>query len=151
PALAWIGALALACFVKVYGAVFLGVPRSEQIPQGRESGFLMILPMVVLVGACVLIGLAPAIVAPLLEQGIVAWTGEKIGSEFSLAALAPLTWVSFTGLLLIALVLGGSVLLRARASLGTVRQAALTWGCGYAAPTSRMQYTASSFAQMLVE
>jgi hydrogenase-4 component B len=26
-----------------------------------------------------------------------------------------------------------------------------TWGCGYAAPTNRMQYTASSFAQILVE
>jgi hydrogenase-4 component B len=25
-----------------------------------------------------------------------------------------------------------------------------TWGCGYAAPTERMQYTSSSFAQMLV-
>ena len=25
-----------------------------------------------------------------------------------------------------------------------------TWGCGYAAPTSRMQYTSSSFAEMLV-
>src|SRR5438309_2276169 len=25
-----------------------------------------------------------------------------------------------------------------------------TWGCGYAAPTPRMQYTSSSFAQMLV-
>ena len=151
PALAWIGALAVACFVKVYGAVFLGVRRSEQIPQGRESGFLMILPMVVLVGACVVIGLAPAIVAPLLEQGIVAWTGEPIGAEFSLAAVAPLTWVSFTGLLLIALVFGGSVLLRTRASLGTARQAAVTWGCGYVAPTPRMQYTSSSFAQMLVE
>ena len=26
----------------------------------------------------------------------------------------------------------------------------ITWGCGYAAPTARMQYTSSSFAQMLV-
>ncbi|MDP3426841.1 MAG: hypothetical protein Q8S17_05630, partial [Humidesulfovibrio sp.] len=26
-----------------------------------------------------------------------------------------------------------------------------TWDCGYAEPTSRMQYTASSFAQMIVE
>ena len=25
-----------------------------------------------------------------------------------------------------------------------------TWGCGYLAPTPRMQYTSSSFAQMLV-
>ena len=28
PVLAMIGALALACFVKVYGSVFLGEPRS---------------------------------------------------------------------------------------------------------------------------
>ena len=27
---------------------------------------------------------------------------------------------------------------------------AATWGCGYSAPTPRMQYTSSSFAQMLV-
>jgi hypothetical protein len=26
-----------------------------------------------------------------------------------------------------------------------------TWGCGFTAPTARMQYTASSFAQMLVQ
>ena len=26
----------------------------------------------------------------------------------------------------------------------------MTWGCGYVAPTARMQYTSSSFAQMLV-
>jgi len=26
----------------------------------------------------------------------------------------------------------------------------MTWGCGYVAPTPRMQYTSSSFAQMLV-
>ena len=27
---------------------------------------------------------------------------------------------------------------------------ALTWDCGYAAPTARMQYSASSFADLLV-
>src|SRR4029450_4643534 len=26
-----------------------------------------------------------------------------------------------------------------------------TWGCGYAAPSPRLQYTSSSFAQMLVD
>ena len=150
PALAWIGALAVACFVKVYGAVFLGVKRSEHVPQARESGFLMIAPMTVLATGCMLIGLAPAIVAPLLEQGIAAWTGERIGSDVSLATLAPLAWIGFTSLVLIALVLGGSVVLRARASRSSSKPV-VTWGCGYAAPTPRMQYTSSSFAQMLVE
>ena len=34
PALALIGALAVACFVKVYGTVFLGTPRSEHAHEG---------------------------------------------------------------------------------------------------------------------
>jgi hydrogenase-4 component B len=51
-------------------------------------------------------------------------------------------------LLLIGLLVGGAALgLRLRQG---VRLKASTWGCGYAAPTPRMQYTASSFAQMLV-
>ncbi len=33
---------------------------------------------------------------------------------------------------------------------GTVVETGPTWGCGYRAPTPRMQYTGSSFAQMLV-
>src|SRR5262249_15748400 len=33
---------------------------------------------------------------------------------------------------------------------GRIAEATLTWDCGYAAPSPRMQYTASSFAQMLV-
>jgi hydrogenase-4 component B len=151
PALAWIGALAVACFVKVYGAVFLGVKRSEQVPQAHESGFFMMAPMAVLAGGCAVIGLAPVLVAPLLEQGIAAWTGQQIGADTSLASLAPLRWISFTSLVVIALALGGSLLLLARASRSTASKTTVTWGCGYAAPTSRMQYTSSSFAQMLVE
>ena len=39
--------------------------------------------------------------------------------------------------------------LRLRLRYSAVEQAT-TWGCGYVTPTPRMQYTASSFAQMLV-
>jgi hydrogenase-4 component B len=34
--------------------------------------------------------------------------------------------------------------------LGRTTTTGPTWSCGYAAPTPRMQYTASSFAQLLV-
>src|SRR5260370_36404724 len=37
PALALIGALALACFVKVYGGVFLGTARSDHAQHAHES------------------------------------------------------------------------------------------------------------------
>jgi hydrogenase-4 component B len=67
----------------------------------------------------------------------------------ALAAFAPLGWVSVTALALVgALALGGAVLrwLIRRGPVG----AAPTWDCGYAAPAPTMQYTSSSFAQMLV-
>jgi hypothetical protein len=51
--------------------------------------------------------------------------------------------------LLMSLLLLGAVLLRQRLRHGVVVHAA-TWGCGYNAPTPRMQYTSSSFAQLLV-
>src|SRR6185295_17155857 len=53
------GALALACFVKVCGVVFLGAPRSEAALAARESGPCMRGAMLALGAACVAIGLAP--------------------------------------------------------------------------------------------
>jgi hydrogenase-4 component B len=149
PALALIGALAVACFVKVFGAVFLGSARSEDAMHAHESPWSMIGPMGVLMAGCGFIGLFPALVAPLLGRAIAAWSPETADAGSRLATLAPLDWISGMGLLLLVLLgLGSAVLwLRLRASdLAT----GSTWGCGYAAPTARMQYTSSSFAQMLV-
>jgi hydrogenase-4 component B len=149
PALALIGALAVACFVKVFGAVFLGTARSEHAHRAHESGLSMIGPMGVLVACCVFIGLAPGLVAPVFVQGVAAWAPELQIGEKSLAALAPLGWISVMALVLIAGV-GLTCLLLWHRLRGSVVAAGPTWDCGYAAPTSRMQYTSSSFAQMLV-
>ena len=76
PALALIGALALACFVKAFGAVFLGTPRTERAEAVHESGPLMLGPMTILAACCLLIGLAPLLTAPLLDRGVSAWAPE---------------------------------------------------------------------------
>ena len=73
PALALIGALALACFVKVYGAVFLGTARSDHARHAHESPAAMLGPMGVLVACCFLIGLAPLVIVPIVGQGVSAW------------------------------------------------------------------------------
>ena len=57
--LALTGALALACFVKVCGVVFLGAPRTPAADNARECGLWMRIPMLILAGGCVLVGLAP--------------------------------------------------------------------------------------------
>jgi hydrogenase-4 component B len=73
PVLALIGTLAVACFVKAYGAVFLGSARSEHALHARESGLAMVGPMTVLVACCVFIGVAPTWIGPLLARGVAAW------------------------------------------------------------------------------
>jgi hydrogenase-4 component B len=105
--------------------------------------------MAVLVGCCFLIGLAPILVAPILQKGVSAWTLKADDAGPRLATLAPLDRVTLMSLMLIVAVLAGAALLRMRLRAGVVEHGD-TWGCGYTAPTPRMQYTSSSFAQMLV-
>jgi len=149
PALALIGALAAACFVKVYGAVFLGSARSEHAHHTHESGPSMLGPMGVLVSCCFFIGLAPPLIAPVCAQAVSAWAPELTNVGPRLAELAPLGWISGMGIALLALLALASGLLWLQLRNQVVATGP-TWGCGYVAPTPRMQYTSSSFAQMIV-
>ena len=53
--------------------VFLGVPRRPLTTAPHEAGWWMRMPMGMLAGVCLLIGLAPVVMAPLLEAAIVSW------------------------------------------------------------------------------
>jgi hydrogenase-4 component B len=150
PALAMVGALAVACFVKVYGAVFLGTARSEQARHARESPPAMIGPMGVLVACCFLLGLAPRLIAPVLGKAISAWAPDLDDAGSRLLTLAPLDKIGSLSLALLAAMLAAGAGLWLCSRKSGVREGA-TWGCGYIAPTPRMQYTSSSFAQMVVE
>ncbi len=148
PALALIGALALACFVKVQGTVFLGLPRTARAGRATESPPSMLAPMALLAALCALIGLAPALVSRALDPVIALWAPEGAFRRPDLASLVPLgaigTMSRFLLAAALATVLGSALLRRVRRGVGT-------WDCGYARPTARMQYTASSFAASIVD
>lgn len=146
--LALIGALAVACFVKVFGAVFLGAPRSKATGRAHEASWKMTAPMGVLALLCVFIGFGPLVVAPVLDRAASTWASEMAGTLSRSATLAPLRPVTLVAFLLAAVIfaLGAWLLARTRA----VPAAVGTWDCGFAMPTARMQYTSSSFAEMLV-
>ena len=144
--LAVTGALALACFVKVCSVVFLGAPRSAAAERAHECGPAMLGPMLVLAVACVAIGLAPVLFWPALARAAGEWNPAWSG----LAPPASLpTLGSANVTLALAAVLAVAVLWQRTRHNGLRR--ALTWDCGYAAPTARMQYTAGSFAATIVE
>jgi len=147
PALALIGGLALACFVKVFGVTFLGEARTPAAAKAHESPLSMRLAMVPLLAACAWIGLFPGTVAPLLEEAVRCWNPAPPAGELT-APLAPLPLVGVMGWVLLVALAGVGFWLRRRRRESPA--AVATWGCGYALPTVRMQYTASSFADGLV-
>jgi len=155
PGLALIGALAAACFIKAFGTVFLGAGRSEHARHAREAPFSMILPMLVLAIGCAAIGFAPRFVAGLLDRAISAWTTPAGSLALVTSHVYPLAdWQPLRSIAIMAMVLAGSLaavgaLLWVRMRDGGV-ESSVTWGCGYSSPTPRMQYTSSSFAEMLV-
>ena len=147
PALALIGGLAAACFVKAFGVVFLGEPRSEAASMAHEAGPAMRTSMILGSLLCISIGIWPAAAIRL-----VAPAATVIGRlpSVPMAAVGPLSAITRLAVLLLALVtlltLLRRALLRGR-SVGT----ATTWGCGYPGATARMQYTAASFAEPVLE
>ncbi|GAB4144866.1 MAG: proton-conducting transporter membrane subunit [Planctomycetota bacterium] len=147
-AMALIGAMALYCFTKVFGIVFLGLPRSEEARAAHESPRSMRIPMALLAALCFAIGLAPPLAGLALDSVISSLPGTS-GSP-RLSDLVPLAAVGAAAAGLLILVGIAYRWLRARRSEGAV--AVGTWDCGYAGCDSpRIQYTAGSFAQWFVD
>ncbi|MGC8624243.1 MAG: proton-conducting transporter membrane subunit [Phycisphaerae bacterium] len=147
-ALAVVGALAVACFVKVFGAVFLGVARTAVATKVHESPASMIGPMAVLAGLCAIIGIAPVLVVLPLSRAATKWIGNAaVGPQ--LAHVVPWEMLTAVNVCLAGVLLALMAGVRVRRWFVAAPRVP-TWACGYVRPTNRMQYTAASFAEMLV-
>jgi hydrogenase-4 component B len=137
------GAMALACFVKACGVVFLGAARSPEAHRAHESDWLMRGAMLGLATACVAIGLAPIVFWPAIANAVGAW--HPVWA--AVATPAPLLTIGRAHIALATVALAGTWWLLRRSRLGL--RYAVTWDCGYTAPGARMQYTAESFAGII--
>ena len=149
--LALIGGLASACFAKAFGIAFLGEPRSSHADGAHESDAAMLVPMALLAALCILIGLVPWLVVGAMGPLLASVTHLPVAEVTPVLAEAAaiLRWVAAAAGVLVAIVLMLACVRRALLS-GRQVETAVTWDCGYAFPTARMQYTASSFAQPLL-
>jgi hydrogenase-4 component B len=156
--LALIGGLATACFTKAFGMVFLGEARSEEPRHARESEGSMLVPMAILAAGCFAVGILGFLiirVMPIVLAGLLAPTqhikfdAAAIHVEV-LTASGYLKSIALSALIILALT-GLIALLRLWLLSGRSVKETGTWDCGYARPTARMQYTASSFAQPILD
>ncbi|MBI3724613.1 oxidoreductase [bacterium] len=143
-ALALMGGLAAAAFTRVSGAILLGEPRTDAVGRASEPSLLAGAPIFVLAAACLALGLGAQVV---LEAIAPALSLVRASLGFATGPLAYVVVASCALLLLVALL----ATLRLALLSGRRVEAAGTWDCGYVRPTARIQYTASSFAQPLVE
>lgn len=151
--LALTGALAAACFVKVYGVAFLGQARSRPVRRAREVTLGMRIGQAWLAALCLALGVLPTLVVgalngipqQLLGQGLAASTAH---GWLWLTPVSADTASYSAPFVLIGLLLAwwlASALLR-RSSVRKVHRCD-AWDCGFAPPNARMQYTATAFAQ----
>jgi len=146
--LALIGGLAMMCFTKAFGVVFLGTARCELPSSCKEVPFLQLFPMYILAVFIVLIGLFPVSFISLLSQPVSLFIGTgslmfNASQLNALNAIQPVSWASWILILLVISIflVRRFVMSRHKISTGP------TWGCGYVASTSKIQYTASSFVR----
>ncbi|MBN1972027.1 MAG: hypothetical protein JW787_00190 [Sedimentisphaerales bacterium] len=150
--LSLIGGLALACFTKAFGVIFLGLPRSSEAQHAHEAGTCMRFSMVILAACCVILGIFSPLVIRFAENVIPEITSlntEQIQIELS-SASGILNHFVAASLILMGIIGIITVLHKLLFGRRIVREA-VTWDCGYARPEPRMQYTATSFAQPLVD
>ncbi len=148
-ALALIGGLAAACFAKAFGAIFLGNSRSIDNIHLKENSLFLCAPMAVLGGICLWIGLFPYTMVSFALSGASTICSVDISPLTEGTIISPLLTVI---LVLIILIVATAILFLFKIISMKVLpiEKAPTWGCGYCAPSSRMQYTASSFAEPIL-
>lgn len=155
-ALALTAALAAACFVKVFGLIFLGVPRSRHAEKAKEiESFSMMIAPVILATLCFFFGIVPSVILDLLNSvtsHIIDATLPKT-SVLTPLWLAPVSMqqASYSPLLILISVLITALVLFffLHGKGATKARIAPTWDCGFGALSPRMQYTSSAFTMPL--
>ncbi len=69
-ALALTAGLVITCFTKAFSMIFLGLPRSPQVEEASEATPSMTVPMGVLAVLCLVLGVAPTWVIPVLDGAL---------------------------------------------------------------------------------
>lgn len=149
--LSLIGGLAIATYTKVYGIIFLGEPRSPESANASEVPTMMKLPLGFLAILCVSLGFFAPWTLKLIQPSLGVIMPHLPGGQGALMdyseTLGIITAVFVVLVAMVCLLMWyRHVLLKHRR-----RDYTVTWDCGYARPNPRMQYTASSFAQPLMD
>ncbi len=147
--LALIGGLAIFCFTKAFGVVFLGTLRKDPGHPIEEADRSMLFPQYLIAGMILLIGFLPLLFAEPLFRLVTA--------VFRLPAIPYLptfdgifTYIPLLGVILVVLA-SGILIWRNRLAVSRTPEYRPTWGCGSTDLHEKQQYTGTSYAANFIE
>ncbi|MFA6475467.1 MAG: proton-conducting transporter membrane subunit [Patescibacteria group bacterium] len=149
-ALALTGGLALACFVKAFGATFLARPRSSAVSQAKESTWPLKLGMGALAVLCLLFGVFSNNIMLLLNKisheifVIQKLPVDKLAINLNTVSGPAILLSLVLALLVVWLIIQKLIYKKQTTTIGD------TWNCG-TDPTARMEITATGFARSIVQ
>jgi len=145
-----IGGLSIVTFTKTFGTIFLGNQRHSLKQEPHEVSALMLIPQYAIIVVMIIVAAFPQFFMQVIT---------KILSELSPGVVVPhlsdfgvyvsaVQHISQYSFLFVGLVFAFWGLRKyvSRKSSQVIRP---TWGCGYLAPTSKIQYTGKSFTKTL--
>ncbi len=149
--LALIGGVVVLAFTKLYGTVFLGSPRSHAVAEAEEVDNFRIAA-----SALPLLGILTVGLFPQAAVRVVATAADFFLPQGSLHASEMARMIfpeTLRTLSLTAWILLGVIALvywlKSRALKQRTVESGPTWGCGFTATNTRMEYTGESFSEGL--
>jgi len=139
-----IGGLAIFCFTKAFGIVFLGTARHIKTETITEVRWYSLLPQYIILIAIVAIGVVPGLFTGLFFK--LAGLYVPSASIVPTATVLNITSISWFVLLFIGIAIFMYFIKWLFARNKVVEQGP-TWGCGYTGNAAKLQYTASSYAE----
>jgi NADH:ubiquinone oxidoreductase subunit 5 (subunit L)/multisubunit Na+/H+ antiporter MnhA subunit len=151
--LALSAALAAACFVRAFGIVFLGRPRTPQAATAVEVDRWSLAAMAGLAALCIVAGLLPGLAIDGLAPAVASLAGERMPQQLGAPwlTIVPIaeSRSSYNGLLVFLFICASAGL--AAVAIHRLASQALRrgppWDCGFPDASPLTQYSASSFAQ----
>ena len=145
-----IGGLSILTFTKSFGTVFLGNARKQLPVEPHEVSLQMLVPQYAIIALMISVAIFPAFYLQVIGNVILSLTKGVIipqpaGFTNYLSILQNISNYSILFICIVGIFWG------IRYKLLSTRSKVIqpTWGCAYAAPTSKIQYTGKSFSKTL--
>jgi len=141
-----IGGMAMLCFTKAFGIIFLGTERHHLPDSIQEAESSKLFPQYLIATLIILIGIVPQIFLLVVSKPAFLFTGQDIFQERPMEFIRTLQLISIAAVTFILLCVI-IIYIKKLTTKPSMIALSPTWGCGYTLPSPKLQYTANSFVR----